>query len=60
MFHPKKKKYIYIYIYILWESKNLGPCSGLKYYILSTMRPRRGNHGETSQLTVERVSVQGY
>ena len=33
---------------LLWESKNLGPCSGLKYHILSTMRPRRGNHRETS------------
>ena len=32
----------------LWGSKNLGPCSGLKYHILSTMRPRRGNHRETS------------
>ena len=58
--HPNLKIfYIYIYIYILlknilftkltlWGSKNLGPCGGLKYHILSIMHPRRGNHRETS------------
>ena len=33
--------------YIVGE-QNLGPCSGFKYHILSTMRPRKGNHRETS------------
>ena len=33
---------------LLWVSKNLGPCVGLKSHILSTIRPRRINHGGTS------------
>ena len=28
--------------------QNLGPCGGLRYNVSSTIRPRRGNHRETS------------
>ena len=38
--------------------QNLGLCGGLRYNVSSTIRPRRGNHRETSQLTIERVSIQ--
>ena len=43
-------KYYHIYIiYIyMWGEQNLGPCSGLKYHILPTIRLRRGNYKETS------------
>ena len=46
----KKLKNIFIYIFniLLWGSKNLGPCIGLKSHILSTIRPMRRNHGGTS------------
>ena len=33
---------------ILWGEQNLGPYSGLKYHILPTIRPRRGNYKGTS------------
>ena len=41
-------KWLWIPWTVLWGSKNLGPCSGFKYHILPIMRPRRGNHRETS------------
>ena len=28
--------------------QNLGPCGGLRYNVSPTIRPRRGNHRETS------------
>ena len=57
----KKLKNIFIYIFniLLWGSKNLGPCIGLKSHILSTIRPRRRNHGGISSLIAEHVNVQG-
>ena len=33
-------------LYIFVGEQNLGPYSGLKYHISSTIRPRRGNHRE--------------
>ena len=44
----ERNKICILFYTLLWGSKNLGPYSGLKYHILSIMRPRRGNHRETS------------
>ena len=46
-FSPRIRERNYNFEGLLWGSKNLGPCSGLKYHILSTMRPRKGNYRET-------------
>ena len=35
-------------ISLLWGEQNLGPGSGVKYHILPTIRPRRGNYKGTS------------
>ena len=47
-FSPRIRGKNYNFEGLLWGSKNLGPCGGLKYHLLSIMRPRRGNHRETS------------
>ena len=39
-----KKKDVMVFV----GEQNLGPCSGLKYHVSSTIHPRRGNHGKTS------------
>ena len=39
-----KMRFVYIYV----GEQNLGPCSGLKYHVSSTIRPRIGNHRKTS------------
>ena len=40
--------YVKVTKYLMWGEQNLGPCSGLKYHILPTIRPRRGNYKGTS------------
>ena len=47
-FSPRAREKNYNFEGLLWGEQNLGPCSGFKYHILPTIRPRRGNYKGTS------------